>query len=104
MLRRGLVKAPRVQPAFGTAVRSYTDYHHHQFPKLPIFVYGWPFFLGIAYLFWLSCGSIWWQSNRELKSDLARSWRRTCGTGYRWSTEWGPQINTIYKDLPSSAE
>lgn len=93
-----------VKPTIGNAQRSYIDIHHHSFPHLPLFTYGVPAFLGITWLFWLSCGSLLWKSNRDWKTNQSRGWKRLLGTGYKWSTEFGPMITTIYCNLPDRAE
>lgn len=105
MLRRGIL-SQRIQQSnvVATATRSYTDYTHHKYPNLVVVSHGTVGALLLMWIFGLSAGSMWWSSNRELKSDILRSWRRTLGTGYKWSDEWGPVIETIYTGLPDRAE
>ncbi len=100
MLRRGIL-SQRIQIS---NVRAYTDYTHHKYPNLAPVSYGTVGALLLMWIFSLSAGSMWWASNREWKSDVLRSWRRTLGTGYKWSDEWGPAIDNIYVGLPNRAE
>jgi hypothetical protein len=105
MLRRSVLpNASLVQATMTVARRGYIDYQHLKYPRIPQITVGVPAILFVFWVFWLSCGSIWWQSNREWKGDPARGWRRMLGTGYKWSTEWGPAIESIYTNLPTRAE
>ena len=109
MLRRNIAAtfAPALaMPSTTLAVarRGYTDYHHHKFPYIPQFYWAQLVFICSTWLLFLSLGSVWWESNRAWKSDTLRSWRRLLGTGYRWSDEWGPQVDTIFTNLPTRAE
>ena len=105
MIRRGLATPILANPAAaGAARRSYIDLHHHKFPKFMPFVVGFPTVVIAFWLFFLSCGSVWWESNRVWKSDTLRSQRRLLGTGYRWANEMPPPPDTIFKNLPDEAE
>ena len=104
MFRRSIQQQPRIASTLGNSVRAYTDYHHHKYPTMTNLVMLSNGGLLAAWLLFLSAGSMWFASNREWKSDVARSWKRQLGTGYRWSDEVGPMIETIYVNLPDRAE
>ena len=105
MFRRGIRIAPLVKPQLGVAQRSYVDLTHHKFPYIPEFLFGWVGFLTVGWVFYLSCGTVWWEANRAWKTDIyTRSWKRHLGTGYKWADEWGPQVESIYTNLPSGVK
>lgn len=83
--------------------RNYTNYDHHKYPvynTAVISIVG--YFLAVWILF-ARLGSLL-SYRSEYKKDYLRIWRRKLGTGYEWSDAWGPQMDTVFKNLPEAVE
>ena len=85
------------------ATRKFTDYVHREYPHWTLMAYAFPVVYLGGWVFFLRMGSVWTKRS-EYKKDLLRCWRRRLGTGYRWSDEFGPEIKSVYTNLPSRAE
>jgi hypothetical protein len=100
MLRRALVSKPLA--ALGSA-RGYTDYTHFNYPvwtNCSVLLAS----LWISlYVGFLRAGTVY--ANRSsYKEDNLRIWRRKLGKGYKWAEDWGPEVKTIFKNLPDRVE
>ncbi|CAD2214304.1 hypothetical protein AGDE_04875 [Angomonas deanei] len=104
MFRRALTPSvARKTGALTQSARSYTDYNHFKFP---VYWTGVAMVVGYFVTMWfvfVRQGTTL-TARSEYKNDYLRVWRRKMGTGYQWSDAWGPQITTIFKDLPEVAE
>jgi hypothetical protein len=100
MLRRGVNAIAK--PSTASAVRAYTDYHHHKYPIFKPFWYGITTVIITLWAFLLSSGSMWYESNRTWKADSLRSWKRRLPHGFKW--EQGPEVKSFFTNVPSGAE
>ena len=99
MFRR--VAVPSTKRAVGT--RAFTDYHHYPYPTMWSVAIGIPAIYFASYILFMRMGTIF-TKRAEFKKDYLRIWRRKLGKGYKWSDEFGPQIENIYKNIPARAE
>lgn len=106
MFRRALgATADRSLSSGSAAVsrRSYTELTHMKFPVYYGAVGVVLSYFVVTWLIFIRMGSK--QSYRsEYKNDYLRVWRRKLGTGYQWADAWGPQVDTLFKDLPEEVE
>ena len=98
MMRRSVLST---KAQLSIAARSYTDYTHMKFPPNTVVVnLTLLYFVGL-FCFYMRMGTLY-TGREEYKHDYLRIWRRKLGTGYKWAEDWGPEVKTIFKDLPSS--
>lgn len=100
MFRRAL-QTPASKLA--VAARPYTDYQHFKYPICGAIAYGIPAYFLFFWFIWVRMGTVFTKRN-EYKKDYFRVWRRKLGSGYGWSEDFGPQKETLFKNLPSSVE
>jgi hypothetical protein len=99
MMRRAVAALPR-KPL----TRSYTDYHHFDFPEYTPISYGVPLYWAGLYAFFVYCGMVG-NAETDYRGGVFNCWKRKLGTGYQWSDAWPAEgLTTIHKNLPSSAE
>ncbi|KAH9581964.1 hypothetical protein LSM04_001698 [Trypanosoma melophagium] len=93
----------RVVAKTSVSARRYTNYDHM---KYPMDVQAVAAVLGYFLVMWLvfaRIGSLYTRFS-EYKTDYLRVWRRKLGTGYQWSDAWGPQMETLYRNVPDRVE
>lgn len=106
MFRRALgVSAGRRLSSMATtsASRQYTELSHMKYPvhtNAVCMVVG---YLLVMWMIFVATGSRM-SIRSAYKDDYLRVWRRKLGTGYQWSDAWGPQKDTIFKNLPEEVE
>lgn len=103
MLRRFSQPVAGRTPLAATTIsskRNYTDYVHFKYPVSRVFVFGFMIYQVSMWFLHLSQGSVWWKKNREWKRDVARTWTRRMGTGYKWSNDFGPELEHMFKNIP----
>lgn len=104
MLRRALgSNTGRQLAGLSKNVRCYTNYEHFKYPawtNASLCVVG--YFLVMWFVF-VRIGSKY-TTRSEYKNDYLRVWRRKLGTGYQWADAWGPQMDTVFKNLPDRVE
>lgn len=106
MFRRALAtSATRSATSAAAAVsrRSYTELSHM---KYPVYYNAVGCVVGYFAVMWIVfCRMGTRESARgEYKHDYLRVWRRKLGTGYQWADAWGPQMDTLFKDLPEEVQ
>ena len=96
MLRRAFQSAPL--KTAGT-VRSYTDYTHFHYPV-------WYGCTALTASLWFALfigfmrsGSVY-TKRASYKEDNLRIWRRKLGKGYKWAEDWGPEVKSLFKNVP----
>ncbi|EAN97661.1 hypothetical protein C3747_40g893c [Trypanosoma cruzi] len=104
MFRRALgPQASRILARTSSSARCYTNYEH---VKYPVDTQALACILGYFFVMWVlmaRMGSLFsWRS--EYKRDYLRVWRRKLGKGYKWSDEWGPKMDTVWKNVPDRVE
>ena len=108
MLRR-FAKAPAraVAPQGALTRRTYTDYAHREYPRLWLAYFC---ILGGTFVSWavlFGANSNWFECHRERhRAVFQRMHQRVSSqaTGYTWSSDWGPEIKSAYRNLPSDAQ
>ncbi|RNF26676.1 uncharacterized protein Tco025E_01074 [Trypanosoma conorhini] len=104
MLRRAVgPQASRILARTSSSVRCFTNYDHMKYP-----VDRQAFFcvLGYFLVMWMimaRTGSLFTKRS-EYKREYFRVWVRKLGTGYQWSDAWGPQMDTVWKNVPDRVE
>ncbi|KAG5464000.1 hypothetical protein LSCM1_00179 [Leishmania martiniquensis] len=83
--------------------RSYTELTHMKFPVYYGAVGAVVGYFVVMWVVFLRMGSKS-TARSEFKDDYLRVWRRKLGTGYQWADAWGPQMDTIFKELPEEVE
>ncbi|KAG5488573.1 hypothetical protein JIQ42_00181 [Leishmania sp. Namibia] len=83
--------------------RRYTELSHMKFPVYYSAVGAVAGYFVVMWIVFLRMGSKS-TARSEFKDDYLRVWRRKLGTGYQWADAWGPQMDTIFKDLPEEVE
>jgi hypothetical protein len=84
------------------SVRRYTDYSHYDYPiwhGLSWLTFGLWFALYVGFM---RTGSVYTKRS-SWKEDNLRIWRRKLGKGYKWAEDWGPEVKTMFKNLPDRA-
>ncbi|KAG5490049.1 hypothetical protein JKF63_00168 [Porcisia hertigi] len=95
---RGLSSVPAA-----VSRRSYTELTHMKFPVYSGAVFTVLGYFVVMWVVYLRMGTKY-TARSEFKDDYLRVWRRKLGTGYKWADAWGPQMDTLYKDLPEEVE
>lgn len=103
MLRRSLATIGRRATSATQGVRKYTNYDHIDYPVFNGAVVAVLGYFTVMWFIFASQGSTLW-SRAEYKRDLFAVWRRKLGTGYQWADAWGPEFDTIFKELPEEVE
>lgn len=83
--------------------RSYTELTHM---KYPVYTNAACCVVGYFTVMWfVFCNMGARETSRgQYKHDYLRVWRRKLGTGYQWADAWGPQMDTLFKDLPEEVQ
>lgn len=102
MLRRALGTNLGRQVA-AVSKRAYTDYHHIQYPVWKGAVLSIVGYFAVMWVIFFRMGTAI-TARSEYKNDYLRVWRRKLGTGYQWADAWGPEMDTIFKNLPEEVE
>ncbi len=100
MLRRVLNTQPLMAQG---SVRRFTDYLHMQYPiwyNMSYLTWGlWT----ILYIGFMRTSSVF-TARASYKEDNLRIWRRKLGKGYKWAEDWGPEVKTMFRNIPDRAE
>lgn len=104
MFRRAIsANVPRALSTLTRSNRAYTNYDHIKYPIYPKAVVSIVAYFVVMWFVLIRQGSLL-TSTSAYKEDYLRVWRRKLGTGYQWADAWGPQIDTVFKNLPDSVE
>lgn len=105
MLRRALsVNTARTLASRPTISRCYTNYQHIKYPihwKACAWLIG---YFTVLWLGYVRVGSIYTYRSKSYKYDYLNIWERKLGKGYQWADAWGPEMTTIFKNLPVAVE
>lgn len=103
MFRRVVSSTPVGRQLAGVSKRAYTNYDHMKYPVYKNAVVA---ILGYFVVMWFIFNRQGSAATKhaEFKQDYLRVWRRKLGTGYEWADAWGPQIDTMYRNLPDEVE
>ncbi|KPA80105.1 putative mitochondrial hypothetical protein [Leptomonas pyrrhocoris] len=106
MFRRALgttATCSATSAAASVSRRSYTELSHMKYPVYYNAVGCVAGYFAVMWVVFCHMGAQ--ESSRgQYKHDYLRVWRRKLGTGYQWADAWGPQMDTLFKDLPEEVE
>ncbi|KEG09195.1 hypothetical protein DQ04_05631000 [Trypanosoma grayi] len=104
MLRRAVgPQASRALAKTSSTARCYTNFDHIKYPYhtqgvccvLGYFLVMWVIFARMGSLF---------SMRASYKHDYLSVWHRKLGTGYQWADAWGPQMDTMWRNVPDRVE
>ncbi|ORC93005.1 uncharacterized protein TM35_000023310 [Trypanosoma theileri] len=96
-------EASRALAKTTSSVRRYTNYDHMKYPmdvQAVACVFG---YILVMWFVFARIGSLYTNFS-SYKTDYLRVWRRKLGTGYQWADAWGPQMETLYRNVPDRVE